>query len=83
MREKLQLLFTGFLQVFFVSINTYFIANLYYIGIAFVAFAISFIWSFNIKKVAFGTMADRVMYSIGAMLGSLFGTFISSLVLVV
>lgn len=77
----MKLFITGFLQVFFVSINTYFIANLYYIGIAFVAFAISFIWSFNIKKVAFGTNKDRVIYSLGATIGSLFGTYLSQLIL--
>lgn len=81
MKEDFKLFSTGFLQVFFVAINTYFIANLYYIGIAFVAFSISFIWSFNIKKIAFGTNKDRFIYSIGAMLGSLFGTFVSQLIL--
>lgn len=81
MKEKLQLLLTGFLQVFFVAVNTVFLAHREYVGVLVAAFLISLIWSFNVKKVAFGTLADRLIYSFGATLGSLAGLFISDLIL--
>lgn len=72
------LFITGFLQVFFVAINTYFITKRFYIGVAIVSFLISFIWSFNIKKVAFGSMKDRIIYSLGACAGGLLGLYLST-----
>lgn len=77
----MRLFTTGFLQVFFVAINTIFLANQYYLGVALASFAISLIWSFNVKKVAFGSMRDRLVYSAGAMIGSLAGLFTSTLFL--
>lgn len=73
----MNLFITGFLQVFFVAINTYFIANKMLFGTAMAGFTISFIWSFNVKKVAFGTMKDRIIYSLGAGLGSIAGLYLS------
>lgn len=67
---------TGFLQVFFVAINTYFITQRNYIGVLIVSFAISFIWSFNVKRIAFGDTMDRVIYSFGAATGGLTGLMI-------
>jgi len=75
----MKLFSTGFLQVFFVAINTWFITQQNYIGVLIVSFLISFIWSFNVKKVAFGTMKDRVIYSIGAALGGLIGLIVGGL----
>lgn len=68
-----QLFLTGFLQVFFVAINTYFITKQNYIGVLIVSFLISFVWSFNVKKVAFGDLKDRIVYSIGASIGGFTG----------
>lgn len=42
-------------------------------------FLISFIWSFNVKKVAFGSMLDRIIYSIGASIGGISGLLIGGL----
>ena len=75
----IQLITTGFLQVFFVAINTWLITKQQYIGVIIVSFLISFIWSFNVKKVAFGTMKDRFIYSLGASLGGITGLFIGQL----
>jgi hypothetical protein len=70
----MKLLFTtGFIQVYFVAVNTYFIANEKYIGVLVAAFLISLIWSFNVKRVAFGTIKDRVVYALGAAIGSVAG----------
>lgn len=78
--DYFELFFTGFLQVFFVAANTYFISERFWIGIAIAGFLISFIWSFNVKKIAFGNMSDRVSYSFGAMCGGLLGVLLSSLI---
>jgi hypothetical protein len=70
---RMPLYLTGFTQVFFVAINTYFLAQANFIGVAFASFAISFVWSHNVKKVAFGSLRDRVIYSLGAASGALAG----------
>jgi hypothetical protein len=78
MKSKLLLIVMGFVQVFFVSVNTYFLAKEIYLGVVIAAFSISFVWSFNVKKVAFGSNSDRILYSLGAMSGSVFGLYSSS-----
>ncbi len=72
----MKLFLTGFLQVFFVAINTWFITQRNYYGVLIVSFLISFIWSFNVKKVAFGKMKDRIIYSVGAAIGGITGLII-------
>ena len=52
-----------------------------YLGVAFAAFAISMVWSYNIKKIVFGTFSDRIFYSIGATIGSLLGLYTSSFIM--
>jgi hypothetical protein len=78
MKNKISLFFTGVLQVYFVAINTVFLAKELYIGVLFAAFSISMIWSYNIKKIVFGTFSERVIYSLGATVGSLLGLYTSS-----
>jgi hypothetical protein len=73
MNPKVSLFLTGFAQVFFVVVNTYFVSKVIFMGVLVASFAISYIWSFNVKKVAFGSNADRVIYSTGAATGSVFG----------
>lgn len=72
-RSKIMLGLTGFIQVYFVAVNTVFLSRAMYGGVVIAAFLVSFTWSFNVKKVAFGTMSDRIVYSMGAMTGSLIG----------
>ena len=86
MRGKWLLFLTGFVQVVFVSINTWQIANQNIIDFRFlhifaVGFMISFVWSFNVKRVAFGTFGDRMSYALGAGLGTIAGVAISILFL--
>ena len=77
-KNNIALFFTGFLQVFFVSVNTCFLAKEIYVGVLFAAFSISMIWSYNIKKIVFGTFTERIVYSLGATAGSLLGLYTSS-----
>ena len=74
-----KLFLTGFIQVFFVAINTVFLARSFYIGVFIAAFLISIVWCFNVKKITFGNNMDRVLYSLGAACGSLAGLFITNL----
>ena len=73
----MKLFITGFTQVFFVAINTFFISKAIYGGVLICGFLISFVWYWNVKKVAFGTMQDRLWYSFGAGVGSLVGLIVS------
>ena len=79
--SKIKLAATGIVQVYFVAINTCFLAKEIYLGVAFAAFAISMVWSYNIKKIVFGTFSDRIFYSIGATIGSLLGLYTSSFIM--
>ena len=62
-----------------VTVNTVLIARGVYPGVLVVGFLISFIWSFNVKRVAFGTVWDRVVYSCGAASGGLLGLWLGGL----
>jgi hypothetical protein len=81
MRDGIKLFITGFVQVFFVAINTYFLSKIFYLGVFLCAFMISFIWSWNVKKIAFGTLMDRITYAVGAAFGSAIGLLVSTLIL--
>lgn len=76
-----KLFITAFVQVFLVSANTYFIANLFWPGIAVAGFGISYLWTANVRKIAVGTMAARLIYATGAMMGGLCGVLLSQLIL--
>lgn len=75
--EKLKLFITGFLQVFFVSANTYFLSKEQYLGVSVASFMVSMIWTYNVKKVVFGGLSDKIIYAFGANAGALLGLFIS------
>lgn len=79
MKEKLKLFITGFIQVVLVVINTYQVSHEKYTGVFFVGFLISFVWSFNVKKIAFGDLNDRFIYSLGAGIGAISGLVLSKL----
>ena len=67
---------SGFIQVFLVVLNTYFISKENLIGVVICSFGISYFWSHNVKKIAFGNEKDRIVYSFGAMTGGVLGYFL-------
>ena len=77
-KYKLKLAGTGFLQVIFVAANTVFIAHYQLLANFLTAFMISYIWTHNVKKLAFGDAMDRWAYASGAALGSVTGTMLAS-----
>lgn len=79
--QRLRLAATGFLQVLFVALNTVFISNFFLVGLTATSFAISYIWSHNVKRVAFGDEGDRLSYAAGAALGCLAGALLGAVIL--
>jgi hypothetical protein len=75
---KFKLFLTGFFQVIFVAMNTVFIAHYFLWANAITAFMISLIWTFNVKKIAFGGVADQWVYATGAMIGSVLGNILAT-----
>lgn len=78
-KAKYMLFFSAMLQVSFVAMQPLFIVNHKIIPMLLTGFLISMIWTFNIKKVAFGGWPDRLVYAIGAMCGTGFGYWISNI----
>lgn len=79
--SSLILFWTGFLQVFLVTVQTYFVAKTFFPAVRTVAFLISFLWIFNVRKTAFGGWFDRFLYSFGASFGATIGLLASKLVI--
>jgi len=77
----MKLFFTAFFQVFLVAANTYFIASLFYPGIAIAGFGISYLWAGNVKSVSFGSTKDKLVYATGAMCGSIAGALVSKIIM--
>lgn len=76
----MKLFLTAFLQVFFVSANTYMIANNHIIGIVICSFLVSYFWTINVKKISISNKKERILYSSGAMIGSIAGVIVSSII---
>ena len=76
-KAKGGLFLTALLQVTFVAMQPLFIINHDIIPMLATGFLISLIWTFNVKKVAFGNITDRLVYAIGAMAGTGLGFAIS------
>ena len=68
---------TAYVQVIFVAFNTVAIARYELLANFCTAFMISLVWTFNVKRVAFGSTADRWFYAGGAAFGSVSGTILA------
>lgn len=77
----LPLFLTGFVQVTLVAANTYCVVHEHYAATLTVGFGISFVWTINVKKVAFGSWPERIAYALGAGCGSLAGLLTAKLIL--
>ncbi|EKR82893.1 hypothetical protein [Leptospira interrogans] len=80
-KSRFGLFTTGFVQVFLVAVNTYLISKEKYIAVFFVGGLISFVWTWNVQKIAFGTLRDRITYASGAGFGSLIGLLLTAFTL--
>lgn len=77
-RNLIELFITGFLQVMFIAMNTVFISKAILIPMVITGFIISIIWTLNVKKVAFGEWLDRIVYALGASVGTAIGFLVAN-----
>ena len=75
---EIELFLTGMIQVLLVAFNTYQLAHKKWVGCFIVGFLISFVWTFNVKKIAFGKNMERVVYALGAAFGTVLGLAFST-----
>ncbi|HMT01708.1 MAG TPA: hypothetical protein PKD00_00120 [Burkholderiales bacterium] len=66
------------MQVFFICVNTFFLSKEYYWGVLICGFVISYIWCTNVARVSVSTTSEKLIYSLGAAIGSVAGLFIST-----
>jgi putative effector of murein hydrolase LrgA (UPF0299 family) len=78
LRNYFRLILTTYFQILFVNANAYFVANNMPMLIIPACFAISYLWTLNVKKIAFGGIWDRVIYATSASLGGVSGYYLSS-----
>lgn len=74
---RVQLALSGFSQVIFVAANTIFISKGVVVPMVLTSFAISLIWTFNVKRISIGDWNDRIYYSVGACAGCGSGYFLA------
>jgi hypothetical protein len=79
MSARTHTFFTAWLQVALITLNTWLIAHHEVIPAILCGFAISFVWTLNVKKVAFGCLADRLTYAFGACSGTATGMLVAGL----
>lgn len=80
-QDKYVIFLTALCQVFFVAMQPLLIINHKIIPMLLCGFFISLIWTFNVKKIAFGNWVDRLVYATGAMAGTGFGFWASSMII--
>ena len=79
----MRLFITSFIQIFMVAANTIFLANGLIIGMIISSFGINWIWTHNVKKIGFGSQADRMYYAMGATTGCVCGYYASKLFILI
>jgi hypothetical protein len=71
--------FTSFFQIGLVSISTILITKHLYFGIFVVGSLISFLWTFNVSRIAVSTLNQKITYSLGAGTGAVCGVLLTQL----
>ena len=69
----MKLFFRAYFQTALVSISTILISKEILFGVFIVGFVLSLLWTFNISTLAFSTNKEKIIYSLGAAFGSVFG----------
>ena len=75
----MRIFFQSFLQIGLVSISTILITKHLYFGIFIVGSLISFLWTFNVSRIAVSTIKQKITYSLGAGIGAVCGVLITQL----
>jgi hypothetical protein len=63
----------AWLQVTLISLNTWQIANKKIVGALIVGFLISLVWTFNVQDISKSNLYVKMLYALGAMLGTATG----------
>ena len=72
-KNYLVLFLSSFTHLFLGAYNIWQIANNLPIQVTIVGFLIAFIWTFNVNRITASSMPERIVYSIGAGMGTTFG----------
>lgn len=75
----MKIFFQSFFQIGLVSISTILITKQLYIGVFFVSFLISLLWTFNVSRLSISTNKQKIIYSLGAGLGAVCGVLLTEL----
>ena len=78
LNAKVKLFISAMTHVALVAMNMVFLTSHNIVMLGVTGFLISLIWTFNVKKVAFGTWMDRIVYSCGACTGTLSGYYLAT-----
>ncbi len=73
MKDNIKLFITGFIQVFLTAMNVVFITSKSVVPLIITGFLISLVWTINVKRIAFGTHSNRIVYATGAAIGTYIG----------
>ena len=79
--KRIKIFLTAYIQVCLIAIQTVFLARNAVLGVAVAGFLISFVWTFNVRNVAFSGLAEKLIYSSGASLGGVSGLLLTKLIL--
>ena len=77
--KRFKVFLTAYIQVCLIAIQTVFLARNALVGVAVAGFAISFVWTFNVRNVAFSGTTEKFIYSAGASMGGVSGLLITRL----
>jgi hypothetical protein len=75
-----KLALSSFITVLLITLNIWVVSNKMYLFAVLTSFCISLCWTFNVKAIAIGQWYERLVYSFGAMLGTLVGLLLSGVI---
>lgn len=78
--KRVHLFLTAYLQVGLVVLNTRLIADGNIPAAVAATFALNYLWTGNVKKVALGSVTDRLIYCAGASVGALCVMIITTMI---
>lgn len=70
MKNRLELFAMGALQVFCIVLNTWLVSHDLMAYAVAAQFAITYIWTLNVKRIAISSNKDRIAHAAGASFGS-------------
>jgi hypothetical protein len=66
----MKIFISSFMSILMLSSNTYFISKEYYYISIFMSIPISAVWMFNVKNIYSSSLKDKMLYTIGALMGT-------------